>query len=225
VLAPEERFYQRLVALDQEEAAAVLEQYVASHGIARSFDEVVIPALTLAERDRQKGALEPARERYIFESVRRIVDDLEYQPTAAGGAPLCIVPAHDDADHLAATMVARLLPAAKAAVITPPAKAAEVAEAVAQKRCGAILISAVPPYTAHYAGDLARRLRRQIPGVKIAVGLWGANETSGRVRERLEKLGVDEVITTVSQAADTVRQLASAANQEPPAQERRSRPQ
>ena len=212
VLAPEERFYQRLVALDHEEAAAVLEQYVASHGIARSFDEVVIPALSLAERDRQKGALEPARERYIFESVRRIVDELEYQPTAAGGAPLCIVPAHDTADHLAAMMVARLLPEAKAAVITPPAKASEVAEIVAQKRCGAILISAVPPFTAHHAGDLARRLRRQVPGVTIAVGLWG--DSSGRVKERLEKLGVDEVITTVSQAADTVRQLASAANQE-----------
>jgi methylmalonyl-CoA mutase cobalamin-binding subunit len=157
--------------------------------------------------------------------VRRIVEELEHQPAAATGAPLCIVPAHDEADHLAATMVARLLPAAKAAVLAPPPKAAEVAETVAQKSCGAILISAVPPHTAHYAGDLARRLRRQVPGVKIAVGLWGAGENAARVRERLEKLGVDEVITTVSQAADTVRQLASAANQEPPAQERRSRPQ
>ena len=225
VLSPEERFYQRLVALDHEEAGDVLEQYVTTHGIARTFDEVVIPALSLAERDRQKGALEPARERYIYESIRRIVEDLEYEAAAANGASLCIVPAHDDADHLAATMVARLLPAAKTAVLAPPAKPAEVAEIVAQKRCGAILISAVPPHTARYAGELARRLRRQVPGVKIAVGLWGAGENAARVKERLEKLGVDEVITTVSQAADTVRQLASAANQEQPAQERRSRPQ
>ena len=225
VLSQEERFYQRLVALDHEEAGDVLEQYVTAHGIGRTFDEVVIPALSLAERDRQKGALEPARERYIFESVRRIVEELEHEPAAATGAPLCIVPAHDDADHLAAMMVSRLLPAAKAVVLTPPAKPAEVAETVAQKSCGAILISAVPPHTAHYAGDLARRLRRQVPGAKIAVGLWGAGENAARVKERLEKLGVDEVITTVSQAADTVRQLASAANQEQPAQERRSRPQ
>ena len=225
VLSPEERFYQRLVALDHEEAGDVLEQYVTTHGIARTFDEVVIPALSLAERDRQKGALEPARERYIYESIRRIVEDLEYEAAAANGASLCIVPAHDDADHLAATMVARLLPAAKTAVLAPPAKPAEVAEIVAQKRCVAILISAVPPHTARYAGELARRLRRQVPGVKIAVGLWGAGENAARVKERLEKLGVDEVITTVSQAADTVRQLASAANQEQPAQERRSRPQ
>ena len=214
VLAPEERFYQRLIALDNEEAAEIVEQHVVAHGIARTFDEVIVPALTLAERDRQKGALEPARERYVYDNMRRIVEELEHQPAAATGAPLCIVPAHDDADQLAATMVARLLPAAKAAVLAPPAKASEVAEAVAQKHCGAILISAVPPHTAHYAGDLARRLRRQVPGVKIAVGLWGAGDASARIKERLEKLGVDEVVTTISQAADTVRQLASAANQE-----------
>jgi predicted PurR-regulated permease PerM len=212
VLSPDERFYQRLVALDSEEAGEVLEQYVTAHGIARTFDEVVVPALTLAERDRQKGALEPARERYIYESMRRIVEELEHQPAATTGAPLCIVPAHDDADHLAATMVARLLPAAQVAVLAPPAKPSEVAEIVAQKHCGAILISAVPPRTAHYAGDLARRLRRQVPGVKIAVGLWGMGEGSARIQDRLAQLGVDEVVTTISQAADTVRQLASAAN-------------
>jgi predicted PurR-regulated permease PerM len=214
VLSPEERFYQRLVALDNEEAAEVVEQHLVAHGIAKTFDEVIIPALTLAERDRQKGALEPARERFVYESMRRIVEELEHQPALANGAPLCIVPAHDDADHLAGAMVARLLPAAQVTLLSPPVKPSEVSEAVAQKQCGAILISAVPPHTAHYAGELARRLRRQVPGVKIAVGLWGVGDSSERIKERFAKLGVDEVVTTISQAADTVRQLASAANQE-----------
>jgi predicted PurR-regulated permease PerM len=214
VLAPEERFYQRLIALDNEEAADVAEQYAASHGVARTYDEVIIPALSLAERDRQKGALEPARERFVHDNVRRIVEDLEQPPPANAAAALCIVPAHDEVDHLAGLMVARLLPAAQTVVVAPPARPAEVAELVAQKQCGAILISAVPPHTAHYAGDLARRLRRQVPGAKIAVGLWGAGDEWARAKERLAKLGVDEVVGTVSQAADTVRSLAAAANQE-----------
>lgn len=214
VLSPEERFYQRLIALDNEEAGDLLEQHVVAHGIAKTFDDVMIPALSLAERDRRKGALEPARERYVYENMRRAVEELEHSPAAATGAPLCIVPAHDDADHLAGLMVARLLPPAQAIVVAPPARAAEITELMNQKRCGAILISAVPPHTAHYAAYLARRLRRQLPGVKIAVGLWGASEDVARSKERLSKLGVDEVITNVAAAADTVRQLASAANQE-----------
>jgi predicted PurR-regulated permease PerM len=214
VLTPEQRFYQRLVALDHEEAAEVIDQYAMAHGAAKTFDEVIIPALILSERDRQKGALEPARERFVHENIRRVIEELEHEPGASAAAPLCIVPAHDTADHLAALMIARLLPAAQTVVLTPPVQPAEISEIVAQKRCGAILISAVPPNTAHYAGDLARRLRRQIPGVKIAVGLWGAGDELVRSQERLVKLGVDEVVTTASQAADTVRQLSSAANQE-----------
>jgi len=215
VLSPEERFYQRLIALDSEEAADLLEQHVAAHGIAKTFDEVMVPALSLAERDRRKGALEPARERYVYENMRRVVEELEHVPAAAAGAPLCIVPAHDDADHLAGLMVARLLPSAQTVVIAPPVRAAEISELMKQHRCDAILISAVPPHTAHFAGYLARRLRRQMPGVKIAVGLWGAGDEVARWEERLTKLGVDEVVTSVSAATDTVRQLASAANQDP----------
>jgi predicted PurR-regulated permease PerM len=225
VLGPEERFYQRLIALDHEEAAELAEQYAATHGIAKTFDGMILPALTLAERDRQKGALEPTRERFIHENVRRIVEDLEHVPGASAGGTLCIVPAHDEADHLAAQMVARLLPSEQTVVLAPPVRPAEISEIVAQKHCAAILISAVPPNTAHYAGELARRLRRQIPGVKIAVGLWGTGDESGRSKDRLAKLGVDEVVSTVSQAADTVRQLVSAANQEErPVQHRRRNP-
>ena len=69
--------------------------------------------------------------------------------------------------------------------------------------------SAVPPNAAHDAGYLARRLRRQLPGVKIAVGLWAAGETDrAAVRERLAKLGVDEVLTRIADAADALRRLA-----------------
>ncbi len=84
-----------------------------------------------------------------------------------------------------------------------------------------ILISAVPPNAAHDAGYLARRLRRQLPGVKIAVGLWAAGENSrAAVRERLAKLGVDEVLTQIADAADTLRRLADAESAKPAAAKR-----
>jgi len=54
------------------------------HGAAATFDEVMVPALTLMKIDRRKGALEPARERYIYGHARRIVE--EEQQRLAGGA-------------------------------------------------------------------------------------------------------------------------------------------
>jgi CheY-like chemotaxis protein len=88
-----------------------------------------------------------------------------------------------------------------------PALAAEIVQTVTQKQCKAILISAVPPNAAHDAGYLARRLRRQLPDIKIVIGLWGSEE-NGSARERLLKLGVDEVVTRISEAPDVLRQLA-----------------
>ena len=79
-------------------------------------------------------------------------------------------------------------------------------ENAGQKQCRAVLISAVPPGAAHEAGYLARRLRRELPNAKIVVGLWGAADE--RARERLTKLGVDVVITRISEAADVLRRLA-----------------
>src|SRR5204863_1261138 len=90
VLEPEERFYQRLVALDHDEAEEVARAHVAAHGIAATFDEVILPALTLAEADRRKGALEPARERFVYEHARRIIEDLEYTPATGAAVPVCV---------------------------------------------------------------------------------------------------------------------------------------
>ncbi len=52
-----------------------------------------------------------------------------------------------------------------------------------------MLISAVPPNAAHYAGYLARRVHREVPRAKIAVGVWAGADDVGASRERLLKPG------------------------------------
>jgi AI-2E family transporter len=157
VLSPEERFYQRLLALDHEEAAAMIEQHAAVHGAGRTFDDVIIPALSLAETDRRKGALEPARERYVYEHIRHMVEGLEHAPAAATPGSVCIVAAHDDADHIAGLMAAKLLTPSQTCVLGAPALAAEIARTAAEHRCNTVLISAVPPKAAHYANCRRQR--------------------------------------------------------------------
>ncbi|HYL91116.1 MAG TPA: AI-2E family transporter [Burkholderiales bacterium] len=193
VLSPEERFYQRLIALDHEEAGTLAEAHVAAHGIAATFDDVILPALTRLEADRRKGAIEPARERFVCEHIARMVEELGEAAPAGAAGTICITPARGEPDRLAALMVARLV-------------AAEVGEPVAQKPCKAILISAVPPNAAHDARYLARRFRREFPGTKIVLGLW--TDAHADARERLGTLGADEVVTRISEAADVLRRLA-----------------
>src|SRR5205814_1067858 len=52
VFDPPTRYYQRLLAGDQEEAAELVEQYLKEMPLERMYETVLIPGLGLAHRDR-----------------------------------------------------------------------------------------------------------------------------------------------------------------------------
>ena len=214
VLSDEERFYQRLLALDHEEAGALLEKYATAHGLAAGLEKVLVPALALAERDKARGMLEPARERFIYEHAEAIIERLAAPATADEGTAACLVPAHDRADEIAAAALARLLPAGRAHLLSAPASASEVAEAVARQGCRVVCISSVPPHAAGHAAALTRRLRRHDAGLKIVVGLWGGERVAGS-SERLTQLGADVVASRLSEAVDALLRQPAAETPRP----------
>jgi predicted PurR-regulated permease PerM len=193
VLPPEARFYQRLVARDRDEAMMLADEYAAEHGQAALFDTLLIPALTLIETDRHKGALEPETERFAFDTTRLILDELREDGTeTAAAAHVCILPARDQADELAGAMLARLLPGAQ--LLSAKSLAAETLEQIGDGACRVMCISAVPPQAASHASYLARRLKKQFPKLRIVLALW-TNEGVDKVRPRLVSAGIDEVAT------------------------------
>jgi hypothetical protein len=225
VLAPEARFYQRLVAMDQEEAEELAEDFANEHGLLALHERVVIPALVLGEQDRHAGALDEKHQRFIFDTTRHIVEYVEDRknpapaaaPSAARrpAAPLCIVPAHDEADHVAAQVLARMLPAPEFdARVTPfPLLAAEVIEFVGENGARVACISAMPPRAATHAAYLCKRLKQRFPELKVLVALW-TSENTDRAQARLREAGVDHVATHLADAVEQLRQLALAATLE-----------
>jgi hypothetical protein len=216
VLTPEARFYQRLVAMDQEEAEELAEDFANEHGLLALHEKVVIPALVLGEQDRHGGALDEQHQRFIFDTTRHIVEYVEERknPEAPGpaprrpAAPLCIVPAHDEADHVAALVLARVLPAPEFnPVVSPyPLLAGELIEFVGKNGTRVACISAMPPRAAIHAAYLAKRLKQRFPDVKVLVALW-TSENIDRARTRLAEAGVDQVVTRLADAIEQLRTL------------------
>jgi predicted PurR-regulated permease PerM len=211
VLAPEARFYQRLIALDDEEAMALAQEYAREHGVAALYDSVLVPALSLAESDRHAGTLDPARERFVVDTVREAVDEIAEKETAeteqqeSRGAHVCIAPAHDEADELAGAMLARLLPGAQ--LFSSKSLAAEMLERVSEGPCKLVCICAVPPQAASHAAYRARRVRQRFPELKIVVALCTATGID-RIKARLLGAGADEVVTRLADAQAYVRQVS-----------------
>ena len=80
-LAPEAQIYQRLLAMDQPEAHAIVTRCLKEKSLVELYDSVLIPALSLAEQDRHKGAIDTAREEFLFLSINEMITELsEYQP-------------------------------------------------------------------------------------------------------------------------------------------------
>jgi len=232
VLAPEERFYQRLVAMDQEEAEDIAEDFANEHGLAALHERVVIPALGLGEQDRHAGALDERHQRFIFDTVRHIVEYVEdrkkpHEPAAAPRralAPLCIVPAHDEADHVAALVLARMLPSAEfnPRVSPFPLLAGETLDFIGKEGCKVACISAMPPRAASHAAYLCKRLKQRAPELKVLVALW-TSENTERAQARLRAAGVDQIVTRLADAIDQLRQLCAPATLELQQQKKQGR--
>ena len=220
VLSPPARFYQRLVASDQEDAAELAEKHIREKDLSAFYDEVVIPALGLLERDRHRGALEPEAERAMFHSLRQILDEIREETPHPQPVPVCIVAAHDEADQIAGLALA----AESGACLVPfPLLASEVMQEIGKSGCKAICISAVPPHAATHASYLAKRLRRSFPDMKIVIALWTELENIERSKERLKGAGIDAVVTSIPEAVQHFRDLALAPVASQPQPQPRSR--
>jgi hypothetical protein len=206
VLSPEARFYQRLSARDQDEAAGLAEEFAKENGTLGLFDTLIIPALALIETDRHRGVLAPETERFAFDTISQILDAIPVEEAAAAPrAHVCIVPARDEADELAGAMLARVLPGAQ--LLSAESLAGETLEQIARDGCTTICVSAVPPHAASHAAYLTRRLKKRLPKLRVVVALW-TSEAGERIKSRLTAAGVDEVATRLDEAVSHLRQTS-----------------
>ena len=76
VFDPPTRYYQRLLAGDQEEAAELIEQYLEEMPLERVYETIMIPALALAHRDRFRGRLDPDRADFVRAAIKEEIEEL-----------------------------------------------------------------------------------------------------------------------------------------------------
>jgi predicted PurR-regulated permease PerM len=216
VLPPHVRLYQRLVAFEYDEAAELAEEFAREHGTASLYEAVLLPTLVLAKRDRQRLHLDEPRERFLLDSISRMVEEMpegaspETAPKekqAGEQAAICIVPARDDYDHLAGSLLARQLGPEHFSTLMLPQDllAGEMIDRVAETCDKAVCISAVPPSAAGNASYLCKRLRKRFPAMKIVVAIWMADTNLAHLTQRLRDAGADEVVTRLPDALSQVR--------------------
>jgi hypothetical protein len=193
--------------MDQPEAQAVCEAFVKEKCLIDLYDEVVIPALAMAEQDRQKGLLKPANEAFIVQSINELIVELAYatppEPARRHGTRVICVPANDPADEITATMLAQLVEQAGHPTISLPLAGStmEIFEVLDAHAGDVVCICALPPFALLHARTLSKQLRSRFPDIKILIGIWSASDAnSERLKDRLAKALSDPVVTTLKEA-------------------------
>ena len=220
-------YYQRLLAMDQAEAAEIVEDHLKSHPAEQIYDGVLIPALTYARRDRELGRLTEDGEQFVFRATREILEELnslmpKSSPEAvdaetvgmaaddsAAALPTVRVlgcPARDEADGLALHMFRRLLDSTRyeVEVMSDAVLTAEVVALIGEKSPALLFIATVSPGGLAQTRYLCKRLRARFPNLKIAVGQWGMG---GGDRSSILLAGADKVGITMIETRDQMMQL------------------
>lgn len=216
-LGSEVGFYQRLVARDQDEAVGLIEDYLQAHSAEAVYDDILVPALVLAKRDRARGDLTTDDEQFIYQVTRNILTDfLPSQPVQRVGdedeivasqhdGPQVVLlgcPARDEADELALHMFAQLLEmsqsGARIEVLSAKSLAGEMVARIQDDPPALVCIAAIPPDGLAQARYLCKRLRIARPDQKIVIGRWGGLEDNAEnIRGRLRDACAGSIATTL----------------------------
>jgi len=229
-MMPSVRYYQRLVAMDRDEASEIVAEYLKAHAAEELYEELLLPALTRAKRDHRSGALTGEELEFIVRATGEIIEELEghepqlptarMQPrqaapagsAASSGARVRILgcPVRDQADELGLLMFRNLLASTRCDVVlaSPGIFASQVVSLVEQEGVSIVCLGALPPGGLAHARYLCRRLRAQFPELRVLVGRWGPKGSKTGDEDLLRSAGVEHIGLTLRETRDAVVQLA-----------------
>jgi len=239
VLRPETKFYQRMLAMNLDEATELAEDYLKGKSLEQLDDAVIIPALTLAEEDRHRGKLDDERQRFVFHNTRLLVEDVaeraedliagdsssrksttEEQPNRAdkssAHAEVLCIPARDEADEIAALMLEQLLSKRNipATVLSCAGLLGECIQEVEKRKPRIVCVAAVPPFGYVHARYLCRRLRSRFPDLKVVAAILTEGDAN-EIRNRQPPVPADEIGSSLSQALAAILSLLPTTDSQP----------
>lgn len=217
-------FYQRMLAHDEREAGNILENALRSEPLVVVYDSILIPALTLVERDRQQGDLDEATVGIIRTSTFEMVDELGFRaleekapaasdatsifPGSAGcadsasiAAKAVVIPIRDGSDDLVSTMLTQVLSLAGFNAVSEAVRPInETVSSVTAQNAAIVVLSGMPPVAMARANRLYRSLRGANPSLRIIVGIWNYSNDHTRAAQMISRTDPPPISASLADA-------------------------
>ncbi len=225
-LKPDVRFYQRLLARDQDGAAALADEVLKEQPRVEFLDTIAIPTLSMLERDSVHDDIDEGQRDFAWWAIEEIIQELESTPARdIDRAPLPAdadsaalpgrevhecgkvvgVPANDRGDFISLRMlqVAIEPEGCRIALLEPGLTPLQLAEKLSADPPGLIVISHLPPAGLTTTRYLVRRVHARMPEVPIIVGRWAEKDDNDSA-ERLIEAGATQVVSSLAEAREAI---------------------
>jgi predicted PurR-regulated permease PerM len=211
------RFYQRTLANDPDEALDQAEKMLASRSLVDYYDTVVLPGLKLAAHDEARGTISRQRAAEMTRSILAVIGDLDdhvdVAPAVATSTPtgpefqglVACVAGRGPFDDAVTAMLGQLL--AQRGVAARRIQH----DLVSRELIGQLDLTGVKVVTVsclELAGApahiryLIRRIRHRAPEAAVIAGLWSDGESALRDSDIQKALGADRYVASMRDAVD-----------------------
>jgi predicted PurR-regulated permease PerM len=222
--------YHRLLSGDEEEAQEILDKRLHASPRGKVFDEVVIPALLLAGRDRARNEISESDHQEILRTIRALVDaapDAAAVPRLAAPSPdqppaapqrVLGVSARSATDETIWDMLAQLFDPTHVIVesVGSAYLASEVTAVAETHQPDLVCVISIPPGGLAQARYICRRLRAKLPRTPILVIRPGVQANGKESALRLTEDGATQVCFTLEDAHTIARQQLVTGQLAPP---------
>lgn len=211
-LQPHVRYYQRLLARDEDEAHEVVNRKIGEAGTTGAMDVVLVPALTLAVQHRSQGEITDDDYSFILEATIDIVQQFKpaTKPRDAAALPIVGIATRTSVDQAVLEMLCLAVNSTEArfqpigADLDGPGAVARAMGLHPQLVC---IVSLSPTRGSEVRG-YCRRLRAESPDVKLLVLRPNVADTdASRSAARIRDAGADVVAASIAEAIEGIERL------------------
>jgi len=231
-LDPGVRFYQRLLAMDQDGASAVIDSVLQKHPRAEAFDKVLVPTLSMAERDFARGDIDEREQAFILRVATDVLENLQgepevdlaslslastnaateadhvkngtIEPAAIAPPKILALPANDATDSFVLHLLEHLVEPSKIpmTIADQVESPLKVVDRIETEAPDLVLISHLPPDGLTAARYLVRRIKARHPQLTVVVGRWDEARDSESAAEQLKAAGASAMLGSLAEARD-----------------------
>jgi predicted PurR-regulated permease PerM len=210
-LTPHVRFYQRLLARDEDEATKLAESKRQELGDVGVIESVLMPALLLVSEHRASNEITEEDSLFVLDVMNEVVHRMAPVDESLPVAPVIGLAARTPEDQTALQLL-RAAVGSRAMTLIPLDLSADeaLAEAIEQRPM-AVCIGAISAARNAEVRNYCRRLRSAVPETKIIMLRPAVEADIERSQVRMHEAGADIIVGNAKDAIEAIERLLPAA--------------